>query len=312
MWQPVQQGAAERLTVAIARARRVLDRVAGTDAYHARLVAERLTARWGAAELPACELLASSAAGSGTELRATLAGRLSAHAGSPIAAGSLVALLRSDRELAARTCEELDAAVRQVAADGAGVRGVVEGGLGVLASRALAVLELRALGERRSGDPHPTWIDAEREHWAAVAAGEQARRVPRALAPRAALLPLAKHVVLVAASDLRASASLAWTLESRGATTILAEGERIAREMLRLFEVDAIIATLAGGPDPMVALPRVVRELRARPPLMIAVVPPPGRTVEGFDVSVPLDPEDAGTLGGLLGAAITARADLRR
>lgn len=256
----------EQLIGAIARARRILERVAGTDAFHARAVAERLLPRWDAAELPAADLVAAAGAAE-AEIRAAIAARLSAQAGSEVARATLVSLLRADREAAVRACDTLHAAAGACdGADESALEGLLRGGTAVLASHMLAVLELRALAEREPGERHPTWLDAEHEHWRAVARGEEARAIARALEPRASGPPLEKRVVLVAASDLRSCAELAWALESRGATTILAEGDRVAREMLRFFEVDAIVASISRPYDRLIELAHAVRSAGGRCP----------------------------------------------
>lgn len=216
---------------------------------------------------------------------------------------SIAQVLRAERRRVEVSRDEVRTAMRAPpATDGAGA---LYGGLLVLATQIASMLELRVLAEREIAPGEAELLDAERRHWAGVA-----RTVLEAVldAQRRDLdaKPLARRVVLVAATSLATIAQLHDMLEHAGATTLLATSPASAESLLRWFHVDAVLCFLAGADDPIASVARDARaQLRGpQSPLLLALlasdgVLSPDHTAElGFDAGIPIvfAPRDALTV----------------
>lgn len=312
-----------------ARAAMLLAHVREREAFHARVLAERLCASWLAPSMSLDDLVS---AGEGplrdaerAHIRALLRSRADhVRSRSPreLGAGArIVDLLGIERLRAEGARDDLAALLRAAEDEGGEPCGAeARAALMRLAGALAVLLELRILAER-AGDPERAdRLDAERDRWIALARGLSALDRRETIAAEDAevpsrLRPLAGRVVLSVARAHGALGRLSAMLEDAGATTVLASSAHAAHSLARWFHVDAALCVIEGPDDPLLTLAAGVRATfgtSGRAPLLVALlagrgsVAPEVASSSGFDAAFPIDAADLHGLWISVSVAIQA------
>lgn len=328
----------------IACASALLDRLASSQRFHARVLSQELGHHYDADRRSIHELLAEPARGRRAEVRDIVRRHVVAAEASGRIVVTVGNLLAAEHADASRCCDEIAAATEGFDDDDLrAVTPLLRNAVSILAQAMLGALELRVLAERLDHTDRAALLACERDRWASLAARlsiaavtggleldpppgpatPAARTDASAARPRSEVtapvraersaLPLVGRVVLALAEGGEARARIAAVIERAGATAVFVHTRAAALELLRWFQVDAIVAVIERGSGTLLHLPHALEHTPGHRPLCVALVLPAAAAASaaagsfGYDAVIPLTTSDGGSVVEMLGAAIQAR-----
>lgn len=316
LWMSAAKSAAS-LSQLIASARSLLDRLACTQRYHARLLAQELGDQFDVGTRPVHELTAGTARGTRAEVREAVGRHLVAAAAEGRVVVTIGNLLASEHAAAARTCDEIAAATEGLDdEDLLDVTPLLRSAVSVLARALLGALELRVLAESLDDPGRAALLARERDRWSSLASRMSIDVVSGAVAAAigrgAGARPLAGCVVLALAEGPSVRARITAVIEGSGGSTVTLQTRAAALELLRWFRVDAVVATIDRSSDSLLHLPHSFDRASTHRPICIAILLPGAATAMGvaesfgYDAAVPLASEPE-VIAHVLGGAIATR-----